>query len=59
MNKLIHFICIKKTDQKLHKILNIPNYEIIIMLMAVGNYPESIDVAISNRRDLGEIICRR
>lgn len=49
----------KKTDQKLHKILNIPNYEIIIMLMAVGNYPESIDVAISNRRDLGEIICRR
>jgi nitroreductase len=43
-------------DRRAHKILGIPDDEIIIMFMLVGHLPERFAVAASARKDLGEMI---
>ena len=43
-------------DKALRKLINIPNSEIIIMMIAVGTTPEKYLVAHSQKRDVDEIL---
>lgn len=45
-----------ETDLRLRTLVKIPESEIIITLMAVGNLPESYHVARSRRRPLSEVL---
>ncbi|XVH58075.1 hypothetical protein RYX27_17845 [Providencia hangzhouensis] len=45
-----------KDEIKLRKSINLPNNEVPIMMLAVGNLKESFEVANSMRKDLSEII---
>ncbi len=46
----------RKSDRALRTLLNISDAEVIIMLIAVGNLPETLRVAKSERRPLEDII---
>lgn len=41
-----------KADKKMRRALNIPDNEVVIMLISVGHLPETMQVARSNRRPL-------
>lgn len=46
----------KSDDVKMHKIIEIPGYETIIFLIAVGHYPEIFRVAKSSRQAIGNVM---
>lgn len=43
-------------DRKTRALLNIPDYELPVMYIAVGNFPESVPVCRSTRRDPKAIV---
>lgn len=45
-----------KADMELHTLVQIPEHEQIVFLIAVGNYPEVLQVAQSTRCDVDEVI---
>jgi nitroreductase len=49
----------KEQDARLRRVADIPNWENVITLLAVGSLPERFPVASSPRRDLGETLIFR
>lgn len=45
-----------KTDTKLKKLLNMSDSEVVMAILAVGNLKDEFNVAVSNRKNLDEII---
>lgn len=45
-----------ESDKKTRKLLDIPDYELPIMYIAVGNFPESVPVCLSTRKNYREIV---
>ena len=45
----------RKEDAQLHKILNIPENEVVVVLLAIGILPEKISIPMSKRRPTDEI----
>lgn len=43
-------------DRQTRALLNIPDYELPVMYIAVGNFPESVPVCRSTRRDPKAIV---
>ena len=46
----------KKTDKKLREILDIRKMENIVAMVMVGHLPDELKVAVSQRKDLDDII---
>jgi nitroreductase len=45
-----------RRDREMRHALGIPDNELVIMMIAVGNFPEELSVALSARRPLDEIL---
>lgn len=45
-------------DRRTRALLNIPDYELPVMYIAVGNFPESVPVCRSTRRDPKAIVAK-
>lgn len=56
LNCTLNWSVDSKQDNKLRKIINISNSEIIIMMIAIGLPPEKYLVANSQKRDIDEIL---
>jgi nitroreductase len=46
-------------ERQLRQALKIPASEVVIMMIAIGNLPESLDVACSQRRPLSDVLVER
>lgn len=46
-------------ERQLRQSLKIPESEVVIMMIAIGNLPESLDVACSQRRPLSDVLIER
>lgn len=46
-------------DRRVRQALNIPDHEVIIMMIAVGTLPEKFDVAMSRRLELEQVLIER
>ena len=53
---ILHWSVPPEADQKAHALLDIPDSEAIVLLLACGTPPDEFDVAASPRRNLGEIL---
>jgi len=46
----------KDDDKKLHLMVGIPDQEVVVFLIAVGQYPDKFEVAKSTRKDIKEVV---
>jgi nitroreductase len=46
----------REHDQALRDLLGIPNHESVVMLVSVGHVPETFKLALSTRREVGEVL---
>lgn len=53
---MLNWDVLPENDRALHAIAGIPESEVIITMMAIGNYPDDLSVAMSERRALDEVL---
>lgn len=58
-NCVLNWSTTAENDARLHEILDIPDNEVIALLVLCGQTPQLVDVADSPRRDAGEILTFR
>ncbi len=47
------------TDRDMHRLAAIPDTDVIVMLIAIGNYPPAVRIARSQRKDVRDVVTFR